>query len=628
METRCLREWISEDLHLTQEDVVKMATELLAQMEKRGEDNSSFLVFTLSNIFMKQTEEIRSFWYEDVSDTQLFMKEKHMYMPYLEDDKMEISVTLYSLGMIMYQLLNENRFPFVEDGMSYHQIQKMIERRFSECLPLISDIDENLYNVLSKLCDYREDMRYQDVRKLQEDLYALSLVDEGLEAFFEDLADGSDVKEQEVIRSTNGKTSLAVNHLLHRRYRIVRVIGAGGFGITYEAWDEKMAMKVAIKEYFPKNLVARNAGDHHVTVMTQADALEYKKGLKRFINEAKSLAKMSNYDVIVNVFDYFEENHTAYIIMEYLEGKSLKTYLDECGQLPLDRVVHLMQILANALQEVHNRGLVHRDINPDNIFLCENGRVHIIDFGAAKNIDTHDKKTQTVILTPQYAPLEQFQKQSRNEATLDVYALGATVYKTLTGQSPPSAIDRIGTDRLVAPRKIRSEVPIELEEIVLKCMALYPENRYQSMQELLEALIELGDQSLMKSKLSPGSSRKYFWKHIIVCLFLALFAGIGIVRWNAWISYGCLYNEMTLIPVSMIPIRIEQQVDEVIISIENYQNKLKEMRRVEQAKAQKEQQEQSSQEKKNESNGFNKSSNKGEIDEELMIQDSDIIEVN
>ncbi|MBE5941573.1 MAG: hypothetical protein E7264_03420 [Lachnospiraceae bacterium] len=628
METRCLREWISEDLHLTQEDVVKMATELLNQMEKRGEDNSSFLVFTLSNIFMKQTEGIRSFWYEDVSDTQLFMKEKHMYMPCLEDDKMEISVTLYSLGMIMYQLLNENRFPFVEDGMSYHQIQKMTERRFSECLPPISDIDEKFYNVLSKLCDYREDMRYQDVRKLQEDLYALSLVDEEPEAFFEDLADGSDVKEQEVIRSTNGKTSLVVNHLLHRRYRIVRVIGAGGFGITYEAWDEKMAMKVAIKEYFPKNLVARNAGDHHVTVMTQADALEYKKGLKRFINEAKSLAKMSNYDVIVNVFDYFEENHTAYIIMEYLEGKSLKTHLDECGQLPLDRVVHLMKILANALQEVHDRGLVHRDINPDNIFLCENDRVHIIDFGAAKNIDTHDKKTQTVILTPQYAPLEQFQKQSRNDATLDVYALGATMYKTLTGQTPPSAIDRIGTDRLVAPRKIRTEVPVELEQIVLKCMALYPKDRYQTMQELLEDLMESDKRSSSKWNAASEVVKKHFWKITGICVCLILLMSVGIVRRNSIELYGYPCEIVLRMPTNWFDTGIDKQVDKVNIYAQTYQNELKEKQRIEEEKAQKAEQETVSSEKTTESDTSAASSNEEKIDEKLMIPDSDIIDVN
>lgn len=628
METRCLREWISEDLHLTQEDVVKMATELLNQMEKRGEDNSSFLVFTLSNIFMKQTEGIRSFWYEDVSDTQLFMKEKHMYMPYLEDDKMEISVTLYSLGMIMYQLLNENRFPFVEDGMSYHQIQKMTERRFSECLPPISDIDEKFYNVLSKLCDYREDMRYQDVRKLQENLYALSLVDEEPEAFFEDLADGSDVKEQEVIRSTNGKTSLAVNHLLHRRYRIVRVIGAGGFGITYEAWDEKMAMKVAIKEYFPKNLVARNAGDHHVTVMTQADALEYKRGLKRFINEAKSLAKMSNYDVIVNVFDYFEENHTAYIIMEYLEGKSLKTHLDECGQLPLDRVVHLMQILANALQEVHDRGLVHRDINPDNIFLCENDRVHIIDFGAAKNIDTNDKKTQTVILTPQYAPLEQFQKQSRNDATLDVYALGATMYKTLTGQTPPSAIDRIGTDRLVAPRKIRAEVPVELEQIVLKCMELYPKDRYQTMQELLEDLMESDKRSSSKWNAASEVVKKHFWKITGICVCLILLMSVGIVRRNSIELYGYPCEIVLRMPANWFDTGIDKQVDKASIYAQTYQNELKEKQRIEEEKAQKAEQETVSSEKTTESDTSAASSNEERIDEKLMIPDSDIIDVN
>jgi len=360
-------------------------------------------------------------------------------------------------------------------------------------------------------------------------------------------------------------------------------------------------------------------------VMTHGDALEYKKGLKRFINEAQALAKMSNYDVIVNVFDYFEENHTAYIIMEYLEGKSLKSYLDECKTLPLEHAVRLMKILANALHEVHNRGLVHRDINPDNIFLCENESVHIIDFGAAKDIDTNDKKTQTVILTPQYAPLEQFQKQSRNDATLDVYALGATMYKMLTGQTPPSAIDRIGTERLVAPRKIRNEIPARLEEIVLRCMELYPKDRYQTMQELLEAFKELEGKPLVELQAFFGMIKKYFWKIAVVCLLFVLLAGFGIVQWKDRISYGALYESVFWMSTNGIRTRIEEQVDAATLYMRNYQNELKEKQRVEQEKMQKEQ---TLREQQNESNGSKESSNKGKIDEKLMIPDSDIIDVN
>lgn len=193
---------------------------------------------------------------------------------------------------------------------------------------------------------------------------------------------------------------------LRGRYVIESVLGSGGFGVTYKAWDALLSSYVAIKEYFPKSVVNRMPGDASVSVFTSVNADEFNRGIHRFLKEAKDLARFNEIPGIVSVFDFFEENNTAYMVMEYLEGCTLREYLRSNGErIDINTGLYMIDSLITALEAVHRSGIIHRDISPENIFICNDSSVKLLDFGAAKQ--TMDTYTQTVsiVLKHGYAPL-------------------------------------------------------------------------------------------------------------------------------------------------------------------------------------------------------------------------------
>ena len=197
--------------------------------------------------------------------------------------------------------------------------------------------------------------------------------------------------------------------LLHDRYTVGRAIGFGGFGITYIAWDNKLMQKVAIKEYMPSEYATRVPGNLTVTIYDGERYTEFMTGLQKFLDEAQRLAKFQNVPGIVRILDCFSENLTAYIVMEYLDGMTLKQYLAEHGgKLPYEEAVEFILPVLAALQAVHKEGIIHRDISPDNIFITEDGKVKLLDFGAARYASTGYSKSLSVILKPGYAPAEQY----------------------------------------------------------------------------------------------------------------------------------------------------------------------------------------------------------------------------
>lgn len=552
MELGSIRSLLNEEVHFQECDVVDMAMQILHQMEKRGENNSHVLLFSPGNIMVKEEEGKKYFWYEDVPDTQMILKEQALYSPVSakarndgnsafsnnsemngkEDSQADVSGALYSLGMVMYQLLNDNKLPFIKDGMSFQQRQIQLQRRFSEVLPVPAHGSVLLSNIIIKACNYDVAKRFHRIGDFLNELLALNLLqDDKRKSVENETADNaSEGYFLNVNQLARSKQAIKEGSFLHRRYRIGQVIGSGGFGITYQAWDEKMAALVAVKEYFPKNLVTRVKDKMEISVITYSDATEYQKGLRRFINEAKSLAQFSSNSVVVNVFDYFEENHTAYIVMEYLDGQSLKSVLEEEQVLSVERGVEMMKTLAMALYEVHEKGIVHCDINPDNIFICKGEKIRILDFGAAKSITVKGKKTQTVILTPQYAPLEQFQQVRQIDARMDIYSLGATMYKAFTGVTPPSAIDRIGEDKLISPGKICEGFPEWLETVLLNCMELSAENRYSNMKELAETLEKFSTEkeSDHKTNVKAGKIKKYGVLCLLIGVCMMMLGGIWV----------------------------------------------------------------------------------------------------
>ena len=273
------------------------------------------------------------------------------------------------------------------------------------------------------------------------------------------------------------------------RYTIEGVLGQGGFGITYLGMDELHKKKVAIKEFFPQGIVTRNIEyEDTVTVTLVGEKENYDKGKERFLKEAQTMAMFSKDKGIVKALDFFEINNTAYIVMEYLEGVTLKQYLRENKRIDAEDLVELLVPLIEALDEIHSQGLIHRDISPDNIMVLPDGRIKLMDFGAARDYTEFGEKSLSIVLKPGYAPPEQYQTHGVQGPWTDIYALCATMYKCITGESPPDAIDRLVDDHLKKISAFGLTVSPQIEEAIIKGMSVAAKDRYQNVGDFCEDL--------------------------------------------------------------------------------------------------------------------------------------------
>ncbi len=237
--------------------------------------------------------------------------------------------------------------------------------------------------------------------------------------------------------------------VLQDKYLLGRALGQGGFGITYIAWDITLDLKLAIKEYFPFGLVSRSTNQQKMEMPTGERKEQYDYGLKRYLEEAKTLARFNEHPKIVTVRDYFEANNTAYLVMNYHEGVTLQSYLGKKGgKISVEQALKIFMPVLDALKEVHATGILHRDISPDNLLIDSNGRVILIDFGAARQAMGEKSKSLSVIMKAGYSPLEQYQSRGKQGPWTDIYAVAATFYRAVTGQVPLEAMDRLAEDDL------------------------------------------------------------------------------------------------------------------------------------------------------------------------------------
>lgn len=287
--------------------------------------------------------------------------------------------------------------------------------------------------------------------------------------------------------------------LYNNRYVIGTCIGFGGFGITYKAWDNVLETVVAVKEYYPTGLVQRVPGKPQVIIYTGESKEEYMQGLERFLDEAKNMAKFVDNPNIVHVDAFFEENNTAYLVMEYLPGMTLKSYLkSKGGRIGCEEVIPIADAVITALKEIHAGGIIHRDISPDNIMLCNDGRIKLLDFGAARFSDADQERTRSIILKPGFAPPEQYQAKSKQGPWTDIYALCATVYRAITGVLPDESVNGVIEDTVQSPIQIYSDIPERISNTVMKGMSIYPEIRFSNVDELKKALD--GEKKVMEPK--------------------------------------------------------------------------------------------------------------------------------
>jgi len=278
--------------------------------------------------------------------------------------------------------------------------------------------------------------------------------------------------------------------ILHQQYQVGQVLGHGGFGITYLAYDLNLQIKVALKEYLPKDFATRAQAQTSISVFDGTASKNFSYGLDQFLDEARILAKFQHHSGIVSVLNFFRAHGTGYIAMEYVAGMTLKEYLKNVNKVSFDEALKIMTPVMDALCEVHAAGLLHRDVSPDNIFMTHDGMVKLLDFGAARFAMGERSHSLSVILKPGYAPEEQYRTRGQQGAWTDIYALCATMYRMITGQLPTEALDRIEEDDLSHPSKLGVTISTRAEEALFHGLAVRARNRYQSMDELQAAWLQ------------------------------------------------------------------------------------------------------------------------------------------
>ena len=270
--------------------------------------------------------------------------------------------------------------------------------------------------------------------------------------------------------------------VLQGKYIVGKVIGYLGFGFIYIGYDAVHNQKIVIKEYFPRKFATRCTGVADVMVFSGGREEQFTNGIIKFIEEARILAKFKSVPEIIGINDSFKENRTAYIIMKYLEGETLKTRLKREEKIPLDEALNITMPIIEALKEVHREGFLHYNISPDNIFFSKEGEIKLLNFGAVRYGTTHNK-ILPIIVEAGYVPLELYSSHGDQGTWTDVYALAATLYKMITGVTPEDSMERGNKDTLVPPSKLGIKIPENKENAIMNALNLRIEDRTQTVED-------------------------------------------------------------------------------------------------------------------------------------------------
>jgi serine/threonine protein kinase len=329
--------------------------------------------------------------------------------------------------------------------------------------------------------------------------------------------------------------------VLADRYLVGNALGFGGFGVTYIGYDRKLKRKVAIKEYLPSEFATRALHQPEVMVNSSEKKMQqFAAGMNKFLDEAKKLATLSSLDGIVHIYDSFEANHTAYIVMEYLEGETLTAFMKREKKIPEEQAVDIVVPILQTLEDVHRHGIIHRDIAPDNIFLAkgQDGKTHVklIDFGASRYASTSHSKSLTVLIKPGYSPAEQYQSNGEQGPFTDVYAVGAVLYQLVTGVRPEDAFERRtqmqsgGKDPLKDPSCYNGDLSESFENALMNAMSVRVEDRSETAEIFLR---ELTSQEPVKRRVS--SIRR-----------------IDFMRWPLWAKIGVPTSAVAVITLIVL----------------------------------------------------------------------------
>ncbi len=352
---------------------------------------------------------------------------------------------------------------------------------------------------------------------------------------------------------------LTPGYILHKRYIVGKVLGAGGFGVTYIGWDYLIKRKVAIKEYLPGDLATRMPGQDELTIYGGERQTQFRDGVKKTMDEARHLAQFASVPGIVHVYDCFECNKTAYIIMEYLDGISLKEYLRTRGTMTEKEALPVILQLATAMDTVHKSGLLHRDIAPDNIYVLnpeepEDLRVKLLDFGAAHFAFNAYSKSVSVMLKQGYAPEEQYRSRGDQGTWTDVYALAATFYKMLTGVTPEDALERKVKDEVKKPSKRGIKISKPVETALMNAMNVRIQDRTLTMESFTSELIaaDVEARKATKDEDPKLAVPRWFWAASAVgtgiLMLVAVLLATGVIKLHVNTGKTSLDANMVRVP--------------------------------------------------------------------------------
>ncbi len=324
---------------------------------------------------------------------------------------------------------------------------------------------------------------------------------------------------------------LSPGTVLGKHFIVGTVIGVGNYGITYRCYDSTLGVVVAVKEFFPMGFVSRAAGEKRVWLLTQNQGHQYRDKVQRFLMEARSIARFGKAKDIVNVYDFFEENNTAYIIMEYVDDPLLQDYLEQCGRLDAETACKITESIIEAVKKLHAIGIIHRDVSPDNIFIAADYSIKLFDFGSA-----HIEDSQTIeekVIKPGYTAPEQYADVEENQGFYtDIYSIGAILYHMLTGVPPQDGRERYHQDTLRSPLETGIRIDSSLDRVVMEAMAVRTELRIQNMNQLSDALHGRRRAEYPQEKIERQRRTRGWIAMVSVLLVIAIGVG-GTLVYNA-----------------------------------------------------------------------------------------------
>ncbi len=318
--------------------------------------------------------------------------------------------------------------------------------------------------------------------------------------------------------------------ILANHFIVGTAIDMGGFGITYRCYDTTLGIAVAVKEFFPAGLVNRAPGESVVGLLSGDKQQQYRVELKRFLMEAQSIAQFGKAKDIVNVYDFFEENNTAYIIMEYIDGVLLKDYLEKQGRMQPQVALHIIDLIISAVKKIHSKGIIHRDISPDNIFISSEDAIKVFDFGAAQLNDSAEGKNCEKVIKVGYSAPEQYRDKSNQGFYTDIYSVGAILYQMLTGIKPMESTEREHKDTLKSPLQLGIKIEPNIDRAIMEAMAVQPELRFQNIQQFEDALHSKRIAEYPNVKLKKKKHRRNWIIGAVATAVLALGVGFGLMN--------------------------------------------------------------------------------------------------